>query len=71
MKVRTNNFYRELNEKEGLDARVSVVLTNRELLLLKLCLHLVEQEYAKGSSSMLSDIQTLQDKLPNKSKESE
>ena len=45
-----------------LEERITVTLTKRDLLLLKLCLQVMEREHAPGGS-VLFDIKSLQGKL--------
>ena len=51
-----------LKEGESLESKVTVTLTQRDMLLLKLCLELVDQNYTKGGA-LRFDIQSLRDKL--------
>ena len=54
---------RVLRKSESLEGTVTVTLTQRDLLLLDLCLGLIARHYAqKGTLSF--DIQSLRDKLP-------
>jgi len=58
-----------LKEGESLESKVTVTLTQRDMLLLKLCLELVDQNYIKGGT-LRFDIQSLRDKLSHQSGES-
>jgi len=60
-----------LAPKEGksLEETVAVTLTQRDILLLKLCLQLVDRNYARGGT-LRFDIQSLRDKLSPESGES-
>ena len=58
-----------LKEGESLESKVTVTLTQRDMLLLKLCLELVDQNYTKGGA-LRFDIQSLRDKLSHQSGES-
>ncbi len=57
-----------LKKGESLESKVTVILTQRDKLLLKLCLELVDQNYIKGSA-LRFDIQSLRDKLSHQSGE--
>ena len=54
---------------ENLERKVTMTFTQRDILLLKLCLQLVDRNYTKGGS-LRFDIQRLQDKLSRESGES-
>ncbi len=58
-----------LKEGESLESKVTVILTQRDMLLLKLCLELVGRNYTK-SGALRFDIQSLRDKLPHQFGES-
>ena len=58
-----------LKEGKSLESKVTVALTQRDMLLLKLCLELVDRNYTKGSD-LRFDIQSLRDKLSHQSGES-
>lgn len=58
-----------LRKDESLEGKVTVTLTQRDILLLKLCLQLVSRNYTKGGA-LRFDIQRLQDKLSYESGES-
>lgn len=47
---------------ENLERKVAVTLTQRDMLLLKLCLELVNRDYTRGGA-LRFDIQSLRDKL--------
>ena len=57
-----------LKEGKSLESKVTVALTQRDMLLLKLCLELVDRNYTKGSD-LRFDIQSLRDKLSHQSGE--
>ncbi len=59
---------RVLGQGENLESKVTVTLTQRDMLLLKLCLHLVDRDYTKAGV-LLFDIQSLRDKLSHESGE--
>ncbi len=62
MSAQKNHSGLALNESDKLNAKVSVALTERDLLLLKLCLKLVDRHYVqKGTLSF--EVQRLRDKL--------
>lgn len=54
---------------ESLERKVTVTLTQRDMLLLKLCLELVNRDYTR-SGALHFDIQSLRDKLSHESGES-
>ncbi len=58
-----------LKEGKSLESKVTITLTQRDLLLLKLCLDLVDRNYTKGGV-LRFDIQSLRDKLSHQSGES-
>ncbi len=58
-----------LKEGGNLESKVTVVLTQRDMLLLKLCLELVDRNYTKGGA-LRFDIQSLRDKLSHQFGES-
>lgn len=58
-----------LREDEGLESKVTVTLTWRDIFLLNLCLQLVEQHHTNGGS-LLFDIHSLRDRLSCEFKES-
>ena len=58
-----------LKEGKSLESKVTVALTQRDMVLLKLCLELVDRNYTKGSA-LRFDIQSLRDKLSHQSGES-
>ncbi len=58
-----------LKEGESLESKAMVILTQRDMLLLKLCLKLVDRNYTK-SGALRFDIQSLRDKLSHQFKES-
>lgn len=47
---------------ESLEGKVTLTITQRDILLLKLCLGLVDQEYVVGRT-LRFDIRNLQDRL--------
>ncbi len=51
---------------EGLERKVTVTLTQRDILLLKLCLQLMDRDYTRGGA-LRFDIQSLRDKLSHES----
>ncbi len=51
-----------LKEGKSLESKVTVVLTQRDMLLLKLCLQLIDRNYTKNGT-LRFDIQSLRDKL--------
>ncbi len=58
-----------LKEGESLESKATVILTQRDMLLVKLCLELVDRNYTK-SGALRFDIQGLRDKLSHQFKES-
>ena len=54
---------RVLGQGESLEEKVTVTLTQKDILLLKLCLQLVDWNYTRGGT-LRFDIQSLRDKLP-------
>ncbi len=58
-----------LKKGESLESKVTVTLTQRDILLLNLCLQLVEQHHT-NSGSLHFDIQSLRDRLSREFKES-
>ena len=58
-----------LKKGESLESKVTVTLTQRDILLLNLCLQLVEQYHSNGGS-VNYDMQRLRDKLSREFKES-
>ena len=58
-----------LKEGESLETKVTVTITQRDMLLLKLCLELVDRNYTKGGA-LRFDIQSLRDKLSHQFGES-
>ncbi len=58
-----------LRKDESLEGRVTVTLTQRDILLLKLCLQLMDRDYTRGGV-LRFDIQSLRDKLSHESVES-
>lgn len=56
-------------KSESLEGKVTMTLTQRDILLLKLCLQLVDREYTR-SSTLRFDIENLRDKLSHQSGES-
>ncbi len=62
MSAQKNHSGLALNESDKLNAKVSIALTEREILLLDLCLGLIARHYAqKGTLSL--EVQQLKDKL--------
>jgi hypothetical protein len=57
-----------LSSGTSLDEKVTVTLNQRDMLLLRLCLRLVQRSHS--SSALCFDIQSLRDKLPNETGES-
>ncbi len=55
-----------LKEGKSLESKVTVTITQRDMLLLKLCLELVDRNYTKGGA-LRFDIQSLRDKLSHQS----
>ncbi len=58
-----------LKEGKSLESKVTVTITQRDMLLLKLCLELVDRNYTKGGA-LRFDIKSLQDKLSHQYGES-
>ncbi len=58
-----------LKEGGNLESKVTVTVTQRDMLLLKLCLELVDRNYIKGGA-LRFDIQSLRDKLSHQFGES-
>ena len=56
-------------EGQSLEGKVTVTLTRRDILLLKLCLELVARNYTRDDT-LHFDIQSLRDKLSHESGES-
>ena len=58
-----------LKESKSLESKVTVTITQRDMLLLKICLELVDRNYTKGGT-LRFDIQSLRDKLSHQYEES-
>ncbi len=63
MSTQKNHSGLALNGSDKLNDEVTMTLTWRDILLLKLCLQLVDRNYTRGGTLRL-DIQSLRDKLP-------
>ena len=58
-----------LREGESLEETVTITLTQKDTLLLELCLQLVNRNHTRGGA-LRFDIQSLRDKLSHESGES-
>ncbi len=68
MNAQKNHSGLALNGSDKLNDEVSIALTRRDILLLKLCLQLVDWNYTRGGT-LRFDIQSLRDKLSHESGE--